>query len=798
VSAAVLRAVLADHRWGRRLLAGLAIAVVTAFAAASAQLTGAAAAAIGRELAATPPAADLVVTPGGPDVEQRVRTVPGIEAVAAFGAAPVARLAAGGAPEPWTALRSDGGPLARYPVREGRLPAGPDEAAVSEQAAQRPDVAVGEPLDLLDAGGAPRRVVVTGVVAARGEPLDAVLVTPETATALTGADAEQLDVRIAPGASAADVGAALAAAADPDATVRPAADVRAEELQRALGGGLAGVLAALAVFGGTAVVAAVITTSCVLGVLAGRQRRTVGLLRRAGAGRGQVLRALLADAAATGVTAGLAGAALSVGLVELVRLGVRLGLGEDLPSPGVPWALLAVSAAAAALATVVAAVGPAVRLSGAAVVAPPAPRGGVVTRLPLAVVLAAGAVGLVQLRGAAPEVALALVAAAGVLAYGAAVAVGPVLFPATAALLGLPLAALATGRFALRSARRAPRRATTTVAALTLLGTLLTAVLIGLQSMTLSVEDRVAARFPAPVSVVARGDAALPDDLADRIAGDPAVGAAVPVREAVLGDGTRTTVVDPVAFPPLLDGAVDAGSLAALAPGTVALDRLEAAARRVGVGDLISPAPGVEVPVVAVYRSSGVLGPVTLHPADPTLLAGPGPVRQVLVAPAPGTDADALRSAVTAVVGPDPVAAVLALAGLRADLESAVALVRAIALGLVATTVLAGVVGVAVSLLLAQRERHREAVTLRALGLTPGQVVAAAGLENGLLGAAGALVGLGLGGAFGVLAVFALGEAAVVPVDEVLLGAGALVAVAVVAGTLPAARSARGSAVPGR
>jgi putative ABC transport system permease protein len=341
VSAAVLRAVLADHHWGRRLLAGLAIAVVTAFAAASAQLTGAAAAAIGRELAATPPGADLVVTPAAPDVEQRVRAVPGVEAVAAAGAAPVARLAVGGVPEPWTALRSDGGPLARHPVREGRLPAGPDEAAVSEQAAQRPDVAVGEPLDLLDAAGAPRRVVVTGVVAARAEPLDAVLVTPDTATALTGTDAEQLDVRIAPGAPAAEVGAAIAAAAGPGSAVRPAGDVRAEELERALGGGPrrgARRPRGLRRHGrGRRRADHVVRARGARG----RQRRTVGLLRRAGAGRGQVLRALLADAAVTGVAAGLAGAALSVGLVELVRVGVRIGLGEDLPSPGVPWALLA-------------------------------------------------------------------------------------------------------------------------------------------------------------------------------------------------------------------------------------------------------------------------------------------------------------------------------------------------------------------------------------------------------------------------------------------------------------------------
>jgi putative ABC transport system permease protein len=247
------------------------------------------------------------------------------------------------------------------------------------------------------------------------------------------------------------------------------------------------------------------------------------------------------------------------------------------------------------------------------------------------------------------------------------------------------------------------------------------------------------------------------------------------------------TAVDPAAFPPLLAGAVDAGTLGDLAPGTVALDRAQAATWGVGVGRVLDLGGGDERPVVAVYRSSGVLGPVTVHPAD----AAGAPVRQVLVAPDAGTDAVALRDAVARAVGQDPSALVLAPAALRDELAGAVRLVRAAALGLLAVTVLVAVVGVAVSLVLSVRERRAESAVLRRLGLTPGQVVAAVGLENALLGLAAALVGTGLGGLFGVLAVFALREAAVVPVDQVALGAAALVLVAALAGTLPAVRPAR-------
>jgi len=65
------------------------------------------------------------------------------------------------------------------------------------------------------------------------------------------------------------------------------------------------------------------------------------------------------------------------------------------------------------------------------------------------------------------------------------------------------------------------------------------------------------------------------------------------------------------------------------------------------------------------------------------------------------------------------------------------------------------------------------------------------------LGVAGVLVGTLLGIGFGALAVYALRERAVVPLDLVLLGAGTLVLVAVVAGALPALRAAWRSPLPG-
>lgn len=830
--AAVLHAVLAQswRRPGSQLLVGLVVTVATAFAAACLVLTDSARETIVRELAGTPAEVALVVLPAAPGegeepeepagvptgVVERVIGTPGVAAVAPFGSGTVLASLAGapGDGEPWTVVMAAEGPLSRYPVIAGRLPAGPEDAAVSEETARRVGLQPGGVVSLVGVDGAVAEFTVSGVVGVRLQALNTVLLAPASAARMTGADPTQLDVLPAPGVDVADLGARLAGAVGRNMVVRDAADIRDQELGGAFGA-VQGAFAALAVFGATAVLAAVLTTSCVFGIMTGRQRRTVVLLRRVGAGRGQVLRALLVDAALTGLLAGVLGTALSFALVEAVRTGVRIGLGEEMPRPELPGAVLLACVGAAVLTTLLSAVGPAVRVSGerpaaaSTASARTRPVLGRVLRLTAAGVLAAGSAQLSLIGAAAVDQlqSLALVAAAGVVAFGAVLVAGPVLLPALAWLLGLLLVAVTglPGRLAMRSVLRAPHRASTTAAALVLSGLLLSVVLIGLQSMSTSAEHRIAAQFPATVLAVSTGQRPLPDDLVPRIAQLPEVVSVAAVHSASMEiddaeDALTMTAVDPAAFPPLLDGAVDAGSLADLVPGTVALDRLQAARWRVGVGLPVTfsvPGAPVELRVVAVYRSSGVLGAVTVHPDDlPRVVSGEQGVRQVLVAPAAAVGADALRSAVAGVVGADPDVLVRVPADVRTELDGAVRLTRSVALGLVAATVLIAVCGVAVALALAVRERHRESTTLRALGLTPRQVVATLGMESALLGLAGVVVGTGLGLVFGVLSAGALREPALVPVDDLLTGAAVLVAVAVLSGVLPALRVVRRRPLP--
>ncbi|WP_214403234.1 ABC transporter permease [Pseudonocardia lacus] len=836
--AAVLRAVLTEswRRPGRQLLIGLVVVVATAFAAASLLLTDSARSAIVRELAGTPEAAALVVTPpataGAPSVAQapvigeepppgvpaavaqRVTRTPGVAAVAGFGAGGVL-LSAPGAPgdgEPWTAMSVVDGPLSRFPVVAGRLPTESDEAAVSEETARRRNLQPGAEVTLAGADGRPIAFTVTGVATVRLQAVNTVLLRPDMLTRMTGADPTQLDVLLAPGVTPAQVGPQLAAAVGGAAVVTDAVSVRAAELSSAFGS-LEGIFAALAVFGGTAVLAAALTTSCVYATVAQSRRRTVLLLRRVGAGRGQLLRALLVDAASTGLLAGLLGIGLSQLLVDGVRLAIRRLMGQDLPAPAVPTGLLVGCVVGAVVVTVVAAVGTAVRVSGEH---PAAPDEGsepvhsplvTAARLVVAGVLGTAAAAAVVLAAgtADPTIALVLVSGAGIAAFGAVVAAGPVLLPVVAWSLGTLLSPVigAAGRLAVRSTRNAPNRASTTAAALVLASLLLAVVLVGLESMSSSVQDRIESKFPADVTAVAAGQQALPADLPQRIAALPETGQVAVVQSATMRSGEASmdvTAVDTAAFPALCDGATDAGSLADLVPGTIALDRAQAAVWGVGLGDPLTfdvPGQPVELRVVAVYRSSGVLGPVTVHPTDlPRIVPDPPTDRQLLVDPVLGADPEALRLAVSTAVAADQGVLVQVPADLRTELSSTMDLTRGVAYGLIAATVLVAVCGVAVALALAVRERHRESTTLRALGLTPAQAVASIGVESTLLGLAGVVIGTGLGMLFGVLAVAVLQERAVVPVGTLLLSAVALVAVAALAGTLPALAAARRPPIP--
>ncbi|OJG05752.1 ABC transporter permease YtrF precursor [Pseudonocardia autotrophica] len=163
----------------------------------------------------------------------------------------------------------------------------------------------------------------------------------------------------------------------------------------------------------------------------------------------------------------------------------------------------------------------------------------------------------------------------------------------------------------------------------------------------------------------------------------------------------------------------------------------------------------------------------------------------VLVDPVPGADPVAVRSAVARGAGDASAAFV---ADMREQTERAVGAMRGIGLGLVGVTLLVAVVGVGVTLALSVSERTREIALLRTLGLSRAASRRAVAAEAALAGAVAAVLGVVIGGAYGVLALAATGIGAPtsgIPLGQLAALAAAVVAVAVTASVGPVRRAGR-------
>jgi putative ABC transport system permease protein len=260
--------------------------------------------------------------------------------------------------------------------------------------------------------------------------------------------------------------------------VRTGAEQRERDLEET-SATVTGVLVGIGVFAGLAVVAAAVVVASTFRIVLTQRRTQLALLRCVGARRGQVIRAVLAEAVVTGLVTGV----LGVGIAVLAGYGVLAAVassgGVDVPELVLWWPGLAGVLLVAVLATVLAAVGPAL---AAARIPPVAalgsagagdagtPRTG--GRILFAGLLAAVALGLAVLApdDGAPAFAMIAVAGSGMVAFAALVALGPVLVRGLGATIGRAIAAVGRGpgRLATANASQVPRRTAATISVLAL------------------------------------------------------------------------------------------------------------------------------------------------------------------------------------------------------------------------------------------------------------------------------------------------------------------------------------------
>lgn len=566
-------------------------------------------------------------------------------------------------------------------------------------------------------------------------------------------------------------------------------------------------------------------------VLVAQRTRTLALLRCVGASRGQIRRSVLLEASLVGLLSSLAGLALGTGVV---MIGVRVLDGAFTSSTigtTVPfgWAVPVVTIGVGVLVTLLSALVPArmaTRVAPVAALRPvegPSEQGA--GRLRMTLTVAATLIGALMLAGG---VALSLglsdtdnadAAMLGGLAIGVlgglisltGILVGSVfLVPRLLPLLGRLAGKGVPARIATANAVRNPRRTAATTNALVIGVALVVMMSTGAYSARHTLMDELDSSFP--VDVVAQvGDTSVgitPEQVeAVRQTEGVAATATLRTQSVEIGTGDLTTYVDLMA--------VDSGDLGDVMRSD-ALDGLTDGVMVIGWTYELGNLDGETVTVTGTDGTTldlrmvrGDVGQNTAYvtPEAAETLVPDAQVTTIYARMADDTDAvataGAVQKAVNEVTEADGSAPVLQVGGAaveRAAYGQVIDTLLAVVLGLLAVAVVIALVGVANTLSLSVLERRRENATLRAMGLTRGQLRGMLAVEGVLIASVGALVGgvagLLYGWAGAAVVLGGLGSLSLgVPWPQLAAVAVIALAAGLVASVLPARSAVRQSPV---
>lgn len=819
---------------GRFLLTGTAIALSVAFLVATLVLSdsmrGRAASDIAEALAGTDAVMQGVSLgePGGgpgdparsvrqsldPDMTERVVAVDGVDEATSQWVG-FAKLVVDGS-SVGTGTASDVGrnwvpnpALNPFRLVSGRPPAEVGEIVIDRSLASDAGVAPGDVVQVLTATGM-HDATITGIAtfaSADAAPLQRTVLFPDGAVSAwldTAAPTEVL-VDVAEGADRTGVLGRLSALSDAEVVDGP-------DYIRTMQNDATSPLQFLTVFLlAFAVVAVLIGVTIIFNTFAltvARRRRESGLLRAIGAERGQVLGAVVIEAAFVGTIATLAGLVCGVAGVGALRwvvglTGVSLLTGPSIVSP----TSIAVAATVGIGATILSAWIPARR----AAATPPiealresAAEPRVVSRartasgLFLAVAAIAG--GAVAVVSSSP---MWLMLAAAIVP--ALVLCGPVIVTATAR-WSAPVARRAagvSGSIAAGNLAGSPRRSASTALALMLGTAMVTMFAIFASSLAsgIGTDVREGLRADLVVTSATPDFATIDPTLADRIAALPDVDAvtALPITEGIVaGKAEAIGGIDPTALPSLFDLNLIAGNLADLRTGGVAV-----------VGDDPTQLGGtlaieferstLEAPIVAVVaRSTGGFEAPLYFVDTATLEASVGRLLDALVFVDLADEAAATAEEdVRALVRATPGAFLETREEHIANSGSEIAAFGNFIDGMLILASFIALLGVANTTALAINERSGEVGLLRAVGASRRQLRRIVRLEVALLSFVAASIGIAVAAGFGWALIGVTGgteiPSVVIPWPRL---AGTLV-IAVAAGVLAAAWPAfRVSRVP--
>ncbi|MBU7598519.1 FtsX-like permease family protein [Streptomyces sp. P38-E01] len=670
-------------------------------------------------------------------------------------------------------------------VTEGHPPRGPTEVMVDADTAKKHGIAVGDRLRTIAAPGDFRSKVV-GIAKFESTNPGAAVLFYDTATVqrqllggqgvFTGVAVLSAD-GVTDGLLKRNVSEALASGEV--YTVRTQAETA--EAEKSDLGFLDVTKYALLGFAGIAVLVGIFLIVNTFSMLVAQRTRELGLMRAIGSSRRQVNRSVLIEALLLGVLGSavgvVAGVGLAIGLMKLMGMaGMNLSTG-DLT---VTWVTPVVGVALGVLVTLVSAYLPARRAGRISPMAALRDVG-----MPMearASRLRAGFGGLLTAAGAAGLVAAAASGDAGegslYLALGiffslvGFVLVGPLLASLVVRVLSVVVLRVwgPVGRLAERNALRNPRRTGATGAALMIGLALVAALSVVGSSLVASATDELDRTVGADFIVEGQGfgGATFTPAATERLRGTPHLEHVTEYRaldpvEITLPDGRKVdhdaSAVSPSYAEDVRTKMADGDMAEAFAEGGVAVDEPFADKHGLSVGDRITvtyAGAGEELTVRGITSEEANLDSgvafMGISTAESFVPKDRMPLNMMLLAKAKDGEADEAYAALKGAMKEYPQYTVRDQADFKALLKDQVGQLLNMVYGLLALAIIVAILGVVNTLALSVVERTREIGLMRAIGLSRRQLRRMIRLESVVIALFGALLGIGLGMAWGVAA----------------------------------------------
>ncbi|WFB08591.1 ABC transporter permease [Streptomyces sp. LX-29] len=657
----------------------------------------------------------------------------------------------------------------RYPLEQGRGPAGGGELALEAKTAEKAGYKVGDTVRFATDGPALTKKLV-GIVSTDDPRITAggtlTLFDTETAQKLFLAPGRFDEVAVAaePGTDQGELTAEVQTLLPAQgATATSGADLAAEQ-SRQITADTAAFTKVLLVFAGIALFVGVFIIANTFTMLIAQRSREIALMRAVGASRRQVVRAVLVEAALLGLGASAAGFALGLGIATALRPLLNAG-GAGLPDGPlvISPASLLWSLAVGVVVTVLAAWLPSRKAAKIAPIealnsvelAPPT-RSLVVRNVLGALLTGLGVLVMlyVSTLRTSEESNLMIAMLGSALTLTGMIVLAP--------LLSRPLITLAgrvttrffgvSGKLAKENALRNPRRTAATASALMIGLSLITGLTVTGHSTQRAMDLEATQGLTADYKVSNSSYRGLDASAADRVARVPGVAVAAPVTSASLdaeGAFGMITGTDPEAFGKAAELDFHTGSLRDLGPGRIAVSAEFAERAGLRAGDTLdagvgSGQPGRKLKVVGVYAESraaqdalGVLTDVLPYSGDKKL-------DDVLVKAEPGK-APGLAEEIRDALGNSPLLKVQTQEQIIEAESGAITVVLNMMYGLLGMAVVIAVLGVVNTLAMSVFERTREIGMLRAIGLDRSGIKQMVRLESVVISLFGAVLGIGTG-----------------------------------------------------